>query len=394
MKEKKQRYITLKNYKGIRKDISNNTFIATKSIKGTRCYESFKTIKEAVHWKNTFNPLKKKIGENVSPKKGPLLKEVWALYRDFYFSSLEKSTIETKNERWKFFYDLENLGIDEIRPEVLDHYIQKKKELAKINNSTRHNLRHPLSELKALFNWYRENFDYHLINPVLKRHYQLGIFKKVQARNKKMSPDEVLSFFSTLEGIYKDFAVVQFYLAGRVGEMAGIQFSSVDFKNKSVLIKHVVVWDLAKKFVELKPYTKNGDVRYGYINDTLLEIFNKRLEQKFRGSNYVFHIDGEPLSYRSIQHHYNKALKKLGLYDKYSSTHIMRHSMATITRRVTGSLDCTQAITGHKDQKLVQHYADLPSNVQVEAQTAVESFLIEKGKDTSCEQMRANLRLV
>jgi len=60
--------------------------------------------------------------------------------------------------------------------------------------------------------------------------------------------------------------------------------------------------------------------------------------------------------------------------------------MATITRRVTGSLDSTQAVTGHKDQKLVQHYADLPSNTQVEAVSQVEEFM---NKISSCEQMRA-----
>lgn len=392
MKEKIQRYQTLKNYRGIRKDVLNNTFIATKSIKGKRYYESFKTIKEAVHWKNTFNPFEANSFEEEKIQNGPNLKKVWALYTDFYFSSLEKSTIDTKNERWKFFYDMEDLGIYDLTPGFLDQYIQKKKELASINNSPRQNLRHPLSELKALINWYKENFDYKLINPVLKRHYQLGVFKKGPVRGKKMSPDEVLKFFSKVEGIYKDVSMVQFYLAARIGEIAGIQFSSIDFEERSILIKDVVVWDRCKRFVELKPYTKNGDVRYAHINDTLFEIFERRFKNKSPDSNYVFHIEGALLSYRSIQHYYNKALRKVGLYGKYSSTHIMRHSMATITRRVTGSLESTQAITGHKDQKLVQHYADLPSHIQIDAQIAVEAFLIKRGLGISCEQTRANLK--
>ncbi len=51
----------------------------------------------------------------------------------------------------------------------------------------------------------------------------------------------------------------------------------------------------------------------------------------------------------------------------------MRHSMATITRMVTGSLDATQAVTGHRDQKLVQHYATLPTTAQTTAAQNVEN---------------------
>ena len=79
--------------------------------------------------------------------------------------------------------------------------------------------------------------------------------------------------------------------------------------------------------------------------------------------------------YRIIQYEYNKALKRCGLYGTYSSTHIMRHSMATVTRHVTGSLEATQAVTGHKDQKQVQHYASMPSTAQKDAVTRVGEFM-------------------
>ncbi len=61
--------------------------------------------------------------------------------------------------------------------------------------------------------------------------------------------------------------------------------------------------------------------------------------------------------------------------------------MATITREVTGSLEATQAVTGHKDQRMAQHYASLSSSVQKKAVEDVEVFL---KKLDSCVQMRAN----
>ena len=79
--------------------------------------------------------------------------------------------------------------------------------------------------------------------------------------------------------------------------------------------------------------------------------------------------------YRDVQYNYNKALKKSGLFPKYASTHIMRHTMASITRNVTGSADSTQAVTGHKDIRMVEHYAGTPQSKQKQAIIDVEKFL-------------------
>jgi len=49
--------------------------------------------------------------------------------------------------------------------------------------------------------------------------------------------------------------------------------------------------------------------------------------------------------------------------------------MATITRQATGSLEATQAVTGHKDQKLVQHYAALDMSLNKNALEKVSEFL-------------------
>ena len=68
--------------------------------------------------------------------------------------------------------------------------------------------------------------------------------------------------------------------------------------------------------------------------------------------------------YRNVQDNYNKALKKCDLFPKFSSTHIMKHSIASITRKVTGNLDSTQAVTGRKDRRMVEHYAGSPDSKQ------------------------------
>lgn len=78
-------------------------------------------------------------------------------------------------------------------------------------------------------------------------------------------------------------------------------------------------------------------------------------------------------------------LEKCGLSEKYSSTHFIRHTMATITRHVTGSLESVQSVTGHKDQRLVQHYAALNTDIQKDALIQVENFLQLDSWSSPCQ---------
>ncbi|MBI2521557.1 MAG: tyrosine-type recombinase/integrase [Bdellovibrio sp.] len=397
MKEKSQRYLTLKHHPGIRKDTTSNSYVVTKSFKGKRYYESFDGLRDAAEWKNSFNPnvpafklthgLNTRVIELNGRDRGMNFEKAWLLYLQIKVATLEQSTIDFIKKYTEFFFTLGPMNMAHIFPEIIDEVVNSKKQKAILTNSRRMNFDHPLTQLRAFFNWYQENYDFSFRNPVLKRHFSMGMIKKPVERNKKMMPDEVNLFFSALPDFYRDFAIVQFYLASRVSEVAGLQFSSIDFKNSSILVMHVVVWDHCKRFMQLRPYTKNKAVRYCHMNETLETILRRRLTAKASGSDYVFHDDGGALSYRSIQHAYNRALKKCGLSDKYSSTHIMRHTMATITRLVTGSLDATQAVTGHKDSKLVQHYASVPEGAQKNAVIQVEAYM---KKSQACEQLRAN----
>lgn len=214
----------------------------------------------------------------------------------------------------------------------------------------------------------------------------MGKIKEPIKREKKLSTNELIAFFEALPPFYRDVAMFQFYTAARIQEVAGLQVSSVDISKRSLLIKDVVVWNRSKKFVELKAHTKNGETRFCHLTDLLVDIFNRRLSETTVKCSYVFHENGYPLSYRKIQHAYNFALKQCGLGARFSGSHILRHSMATITRLVTGSLDATQAITGHKDQKLVQHYASMPDQAQKDAVKSVDEHFKSQVRASKCEQ--------
>ena len=266
----------------------------------------------------------------------------------------------------------------------------KKEACIKACDGKRFSFDNELTTLRTVFNWYKEEIDFKFINPILKKHRMLGRIKEKPIREKKMEPHELLLFFKALseKPFWYDFAMVQFAFAARVQEIAGLQKVNIDLLRNQLTIKDVVVWSRStRKFLELKSRPKNGEIRTCFMTPKLREIVERRMKDGPSTSSYVFQINGEPISYRSVQHHYNFALRKCGLAARYSATHFMRHTMATITRHVTGSLESVQAVTGHKDQRLVQHYAALSTNVQKNALEQVENFL--KG-DCSCEQLRAN----
>jgi integrase len=149
---------------------------------------------------------------------------------------------------------------------------------------------------------------------------------------------------------------MQFFTAGRIGEVAGIQWKNVDLKNRRLLIKETCIWDMANKmFIELKPFPKNRETRAVFITDEIMEVLKHREAFKISGNDFVFHVEGHPLNYCTIQINYRGAQRKSGV--PYTGTHILRHGMAKLARQVGGGLDAVLAMTGHKDLKLADHYS-------------------------------------
>lgn len=361
------KYKKVSGYVGIRKDLNSGMYEASKKIKGKTFSKTFRTIKEATYWRNTFNPFEK---THVKDKENKFLsfQDLWSKYEDFHFPKLELSSQGIKKQKIEtFMNELKDMNIYDITPDFLEYLIAKKKKQARANpRSLRFNFDKTLDEVKAVLNWYQKNYDYKFHNPVLERHYVQGIIKKTVKKEKVLSQEQLINFLRAFEDpLYQDFALVQFFCASRFGEIAGIQLKNIDLQNKSLLIKEVVVEDQSKKFLELKPYPKNGHPRVVAITSEIFEgAILRRLDHLKQGCNYLFHIDGNPLGYRKVQYRYNKALKRCGLYPHFSSTHILRYSMATESRRVMGSLDAAQAITGHHSIKMIEHYAKLPTTLQ------------------------------
>ena len=165
----------------------------------------------------------------------------------------------------------------------------------------------------------------------------------------------------------------QYLTAIRIGEAAGVQTDNIDLKAQELVIRERCIWSKSKQFVHLKPYPKNGHIRYCHIGNLLMEVIKRRLAEKMKGCKFLFHIDGQPLKYRQIQHSYVKAQKQAGVSQR--GTHILRHGMATLTRQLTRSLDASMAMTGHRDVKMADHYSEIGREVQRETAQKIEGHL-------------------
>lgn len=367
-----KKYKKIPNQTGIRKHLPSGRYEANKRIKGQLFTKTFDKISDAKHWRKTFNPF---LNETEKKESSISFHELWERYEDMYFASVENSTQGIKRQKVQVFKRyLNEMPIADITPSFLDLIIKKcKKACLADSTSKRYNFNKSLDELKAVFSWYRENFDYKFHNPILKRHYTLGIIKKTKRKEKVLNQEQLINFIKAIDHeTFQDFAIVQFFSAARFGEVAGIQLKNIDLLNNSLLIKEVVVEDQSKKFLELKPYPKNGHTRAVAVSSDIFQMaIQRRLGNIKNGCSYLFHIDGTPLRYRKVQYRYNKALKRVGLFPNYSSTHFMRYTMATESRRVMGSLDAAQAITGHHSVKMAEHYAKIPTKLQAETISSV-----------------------
>lgn len=360
------------NHKGLYRHINSGHIYARKKIKGEEFNGTFPNIRSAKHWMNTFNGQLQETTTSFST-----LKEVMDTMRAVHFPMLASSTQQIWERRYELLKTIEHLPMNKITPSVIKKWVQYWVDFYKSplyqesgrGSAARCNLNNELNLFVTIFNWYKESEEFeheaiHLTNPIKKKHRVQGFIKQVPQKKKQISLEHALTFFEYLKPLYRNLAQMQFFTAGRVGEVAGIQWYNVDFENRRLKINETCIWcNTNKTFIELKPFPKNKEARYCYINDDMLRVLREQEALRIPGCNFVFHVDGKPLNYGTIQVNYRGAQRKGKI--PYSGSHILRHGMAKLARQV-GGLEAVMAMTGHKDIKLADHYSKCDEDDQKE----------------------------
>lgn len=383
-------YISIPKQPGIRKNTNTGKFLVTKKINGKKYAKSFDTIRQAQQWRATFN------GEHkVEVQKGTsTLGDVWRRMKELHFPSLAKSTQAIWLRRWEPLSEMANYHMEDITSTLINNWLVKKKKWYSSEeyrsmgrgSSARCNLYNELNLFTTIFNWYKAEDEFEaesagLTTPIRPRHRNMAFIKDTPKNpdDKKITVEAAFKFFSALPELYRDLAMTQFYCAGRIGEVSGIQIPNIHLDEEYLIIKDSIVWNNRNKTFEyLSPFPKNKQARRVYIHPTFKEIIKRRLKLKHPGCNYLFHVEGKPLNYCTIQVNYRSAQRKTGI--PYTGTHCLRHGMATLARKVGGmGLDSVIAMTGHKDLKLADHYSKIDGEVQKETSLKILEHINKLG---------------
>jgi integrase len=387
-------YKKLEGTIGIYQNISSLHYLAVKKVKAKNYQKSFKSLLLAKKWRKN---LSKKSQSLLSLYKKVTLKQVWKSMQTDHFPTLAINTVAIWNRRYLLVKQLENLPMDEIIPSTISTWVKNNVEHLKSREGEgsgsgttgRCNLNNELNLFVTIFNWYKQSERYekealHLTCPVKRKHKQLGFIKPLPDRRKQINLNDAILFFEELKPLYKDLATLQFYCAARIGEVAGLQWRCVNLEEKRMIIKHTCNWDMKnKKFISLKNFPKNKEPRPVYITKEISEILERRAVFRIPGNDFVFHVDGQPLNYGTIQVNYREAQRKSKIPN--TGTHILRHGMAKLARKVGGGLDAVVAMTGQKDLKLANHYSKCDEDDQREVSEKIMEFIRFSRLNTSTQ---------
>lgn len=352
---------TKTKFPGIRFKANTKKYLATKSIKGKREYKEFNTLKDAAHWKNTFIPLVPTTHQK--PKLNdldPTFRNIVERYQSEGMTSLTSYTKYKKNLRMnKFLPNLFNFRMSEITRGTLNEHIRIMKELVS-GKSRRCNFDKELKDLSSIFNWYHDEIR-HFENPVTSRHFKNGFIKEVDHKKKTMTVAEITLFVSQLKEPFKSLALLQFLLGTRVSEVSAINTEVVDMGKMELTLKDSIVWERGRPVFVKRNKTKTTTIKE--ITPMIRILLDGLRGSIPSGCFLYFNRHGKPLRYGQILENYNRALMKAGLTD-FTGTHIMRHSMATFTRK-EASLDTAQKMLSHQSSRQTEAYAKLDADKEV-----------------------------
>lgn len=384
---------------GIRKK-SSGKFIATKSIDGKRYYAEFKTLREAEIWRNRFHPMAdNKFNKNLFPSIQDQRKfgngrdeiitfgEVYNKYLEGPFQLLGIYAKHKYPQRMsRFLPPIFSVRMFDLTPEVITNLLNHSKN--DVANDRRCNFNEELKILKSILNWYKSEKDFTFTIPVTKYHKKIGEIKPVEEKDKVLSLEQFLKFSENLKEPFKSMAIIQFFYALRVGEVAALTTDTVNISKKKIKISNVIIWINDRP--TFKKETKTGVVTEFDLTDEIAARFLFLDNLRPKGCKFFFHHKGRPMGHRMIWKAYKEALKKADL-GNFSGTHLLRFSMGTLTRKMDG-LDASQAILRHKSSAMSEHYSELDfsetgSRVVLHAE---ELFLKTRATSATKEEVKVN----
>ncbi len=282
-------------------------------------------------------------------------------------TNVRPQTLQVYENRLPYLRDtmLAKVRVTDISSEIVDLWLDELIAHPTAKNPGRKTFDKEIEILSNVLNWYREYKNEAFVIPITSRHREKAIYKEVIPRRPDYfaRPEEIREWIEWLKvhrsnPVYWRLATFLVLTGCRVGEACALKWDTIDFKMKLARVVRTVYWDHKSKQPVLTNTTKTqGSNRIVALPDDLLTMLE---EMKKEGNEFVFPgKNGNPLRYNAIQSAFNAGFTALKL--PWRSTHICRHTFATISLLATDSLSGVQAALGHTKQSMTERYAKIVS---------------------------------
>lgn len=142
---------------------------------------------------------------------------------------------------------------------------------------------------------------------------------------KPFTLEEVNLILKTVRPDYRDYFIVRFFTGMRTGEIHGLKWKYVDFKNRQILIRETLVGD------EMEDEGKTDlSIREIFMSDVVFDALKRQLEVTSKQSEFVFcNAEGKPLNLNNLTNRvWYPLLRYLGL--ELRRPYTTRHTAATL----------------------------------------------------------------
>ena len=142
---------------------------------------------------------------------------------------------------------------------------------------------------------------------------------------KPFTLEEVNLILKTVRSDYRDYFIVRFFTGMRTGEIHGLKWKYVDFKNRQILVRETLVGE------EMEEEGKTDlSIREIFMSDVVHDALMRQREATQKHSEFVFcNTEGKPLNLNNLTNRvWYPLLRYLGL--ELRRPYTTRHTAATL----------------------------------------------------------------